>query len=419
MSAITAGNAEAEQTTIDLDDFGESFVRLALALGEHDADYVDAYHGPESWRAEARNTGKDLETIIAEADSQASRLLSVPTGDAASDRRKTFLLKQFQSLRDRARIISGATLPFDQESQALYDAVAPAHPANYYSAFLSELEQMLPGGGPLHARVKNFRNDFVIPAEKLDEVFKTAIAECRRRTLEHIALPENENFVVEYVTDKAWSGYNWFQGNAQSLIQVNTDLPIVIERAIDLACHEGYPGHHVYNSLLEKNLLKDKGWQEFSVFPLFSPTGLIAEGSANYGIEMVFSDEERYEFEQRVLFPMAGLDANRVREYYRVEKLIGKLNYAGNDTARRYLDGQIDAAAAAVELQKYALMSPARAAQRVKFIDKYRSYVINYNLGKDMVSAWVERGTPTKEERWQRFETLLSQPTLPSQLQLD
>ena len=36
------------------------------------------------------------------------------------------------------------------------------------------------------------------------------------------------------------------------MIQVNTDLPITIDRAIDLACHEGYPGHHVYNALLEK-----------------------------------------------------------------------------------------------------------------------------------------------------------------------
>ena len=32
-----------------------------------------------------------------------------------------------------------------------------------------------------------------------------------------------------------------------------------------------------------------------------------------------------------------------------------------------------------------------RAEQRVKFIDQYRSYVINYNLGKDLVRAYVEQ----------------------------
>ena len=50
--------------------------------------------------------------------------------------------------------------------------------------------------------------------------------------------------------------YNWYKGNLRSVIQVNTDLPLAVDRAIDLACHEGYPGHHVYNALLEQRLVK-------------------------------------------------------------------------------------------------------------------------------------------------------------------
>ena len=67
---------------------------------------------------------------------------------------------------------------------------------------------------------------------------------------------------------------------------------------MNLAAHEGYPGHHVYNVLLEKNLLHDRGWVEFSVYPLFSPQSLIAEGSANYGIEVAFPGDERVAFER-------------------------------------------------------------------------------------------------------------------------
>ena len=78
----------------------------------------------------------------------------------------------------------------------------------------------------------------MIPTEKLDTVFRAAINACRERTERFLELPEGENFVVEYVTDKSWSGYNWYQGGYQSLIQVNTDFPIYIDRAIDLACHE-------------------------------------------------------------------------------------------------------------------------------------------------------------------------------------
>jgi hypothetical protein len=200
---------------------------------------------------------------------------------------------------------------------------------------------------------------------------------------------------------------------------MNTDLPIYIDRALDLACHEGYPGHHVYNALLEKHLVRDRGWVEFSVYPLFSPQSLIAEGTANYGIEVAFPGAERIAFETGVLFPAAGLDPARADRYYKVQTMVEQLAYAGNEAARRYLNGQIDAAAAAAWLERYALMSNDRAKQRVRFMDQYRSYVINYNLGKDLVRQYIESrpgvaGNP--ERRWEEFEKLLSSPRLPSTL---
>jgi hypothetical protein len=278
---------------------------------------------------------------------------------------------------------------------------------------LAQLDAKLPGNGAFIDRYGAFRSRFVIPRERLDAVFKAAIDACRSRTLQHITLPPGESFTVEYVTGKSWSAYNWYQGNYRSLIQVNTDLPIYIDRAIDLACHEGYPGHHVYNVLLEKNLLRDRGWIEFSVYPLFSPQSLIAEGTANYGIEVAFPRAERVEFERRVLFPAAGMNPEGAAQYYDVLALVDKLSYAGNEAARRYLDGRIDAKGAADWLEKYGLYSRPRAEQRVRFTDQYRSYVINYNLGKDMVAAYIESRGP---DRWAEFARLISSPRLPSSL---
>jgi hypothetical protein len=61
------------------------------------------------------------------------------------------------------------------------------------------------------------------------------------------------------------------------------------------------------------------------------------------------------------------------------------------------------------------LYSPPRAEQRVRFTDQYRSYVINYNLGKDMVAAYIEsRGGI--DRRWSEFARLISSPKLPSAL---
>jgi hypothetical protein len=225
------------------------------------------------------------------------------------------------------------------------------------------------------------------------------------------------------VSDKPWSGYNWYQGGYRSVIQVNVSLPIWIDRAIDLGCHEGYPGHHLYNALLERELVRGRDWPEFQVYPLFSPQSLIAEGTANYGIELAFPAEERLAFDRDVLFPMSGLDPALAAPYARVRELMDELSYAGNEAARRYLDGAIDAAAAADWLERYTLVSPERAQQRVRFFDTYRSYVINYNLGQDLVRAHVEAraagGDPATlaERKWRVFVELISSPRLPSGLQ--
>jgi hypothetical protein len=323
--------------------------------------------------------------------------------------------RQLESLRARVRMLMGGKLTFDEESRALYDAVAPMHPESYFQGIVNELEPLLPGKGTLIERYEAFRKDFVIPPDRLDTVFDKAIDECRARTLKHVQLPPTESFTVEYVTNKSWSGYNWYQGNFRSLIQVNTDLPIYIDRAVDLACHEGYPGHHVYNALLEKHLVRDQGWQEYTVYALFSPQSLIAEGTANYGIDVAFRGGDRVEFERAVLFPLAGLNQARAAEYYRIQTLVERLAYAGNEAARWYLNGEIDRAAAAAWLVRYAMMSAPRAEQRVRFMDQYRSYVINYNLGKDLVRQHVEVSAGAGN-RWPEFVKLLSSPKLPSGL---
>ena len=417
---LIAAAANVSTQTSPMDAAAQDYVNLVLAVGVHDADYVDAYYGPPEWKKEAESKKRSLDEISTQAAAVRGRVTSLPSPSDDMERlRQTYLDRQLSSLLARVRMLKGDRLSFDEESKALYDAIPPTYPESHFKEILASLEKRFPGDGPLVARYEAWRRPFVIPKEKLDSVFQIAIKAARERTAKHLALPPNESFTVEYVTNKSWSGYNWYQGQYRSLIQVNTDLPVYIDRAVDLACHEGYPGHHVYNALLERHLVRDRGWVEFSVYPLFSPQSLIAEGTANFGIEVAFPGEERLTFERTVLFPAAGLDPARAAEYYEAQALVEKLSYAGNEGARRYLNGEIDAAAAAKWLAEYALMSPERAKQRVRFFDQYRSYVINYNLGKDMVRRHIESlgGTATNPaKRWEEFGRLLSSPRLPSGL---
>lgn len=417
----TLASHKMATTATSMNPIAEAYVRLVLSVGEHDADYVDAYYGPPEWREEAKREKTPLAALHDKAGSLLHDLhgLARPTADEMAGLRYDYLDKQLSAVRSRIEMLQGKHFTFDEESRALYDTEAPHYDEKHFQDILARLEGLVPGSGTLAGRIDAYRTRFVIPTARLDSVFKAAIDGCRSRTLQHLSLPESESFTVEYVTGKSWSGYNWYQGNYRSLIQVNTDLPIYIDRAIDLACHEGYPGHHVYNALLEKNLVRDRGWVEFSVYPLFSPQSLIAEGSANFGIDVVFPHDERVIYERAKLFPLAGLDPSGAETYYRILDLVGELSYAGNEAARQYLNGVIDAKQAADWLVKYSLMSPERAAQRVRFIDQYRSYVINYNFGKDLVRQYVEKrgGTAANpKKRWEEFSRLLSSPRLPSGL---
>jgi hypothetical protein len=398
-------------------------VKLVLAVGQHDGDYVDAFYGPAEWRTEAEAAKKPLAEIDKQAAAVETELAGVVVKPAPADvemwgLRRQYLSRQLASLRSRVAMLQGKRMTFDEESLALYDAVAPTKPVSEFEAVLKQLEAKLPGSGTLIERYDQFKQAFVIPTARVDRVFQEAIRGCPRACA-----------VAQSTAARALHGgvrhqqvlerIQLVSGDFKSLIQVNTDLPIYIDRAIDLACHEGYPGHHVYNALLEKNLVKDRGWIEYTVYPLFSPQSLIAEGTANYGIEVTFSRPERMGFEREVLFPIAGLDPNRVAEYYDVLDLVDRLSYAGNEAARQYIDGKIDRAGAVAWLEKYAMYTKPRAEQRVKFIDQYRSYVINYNLGKDLVRAYVERRVgreKTPLRVWREFITLLMSPRLPSGL---
>lgn len=395
----------------------EEYLLLELGMGWHDPDHVDAFFGPPELRETAEARALSLDELDSRADALVRELREMHPAEPAVAKRIDGLVHRLVALRTRVLLKQGRTLPFDEEARRLFGVSAPDYDATHFEEILQRIERLLPGDGNLSTRVNEFREQFVVSVERLPAVFDAAIAECRRRTLEHISLPADESFRLEYVTDKPWSGYNWYQGDAQSLIQINTDLPIYVSRAVDLGCHEGYPGHHTFNLLLEKNLVAGRGWIEFTLYPLFSPESLIAEGSGNYGIKLAFPGEERVTFEKETLFPLAGLDPSEADRYYELLALLDELGYAGNEAARDYLNGAISRDQAAQWLVDYALYSPERARQRVDFIDTYRSYVINYNLGQDMVQAYVERGEPSGAERWQRFEYLLSSPMLPGDLQ--
>ena len=419
---IIACNAP-EKPVENFNSLAENYVRLGLTIGQYDGDFVDAYYGPDSLKpVGTKNTSFPKDSLLSAVHALQQQCKKYSDSSQPNDTfrtRATWMNRQLNAFAERIRIFSGNFSSFNDESKQLFSVEPPVYTEDHFKTLVSQLDSLLPGSGTIPERMQLLSKKFIIPKEKVDTVFKAAIEEARKRTKARYQMPSNESFVLEYVNNKPWSGYNWYKGNYQSIIQINMDLPILIDRAIDLACHEGYPGHHVYNMLLEKNLYRDKGWVEISLYPLFSPQSLIAEGSANYGIEMSFPGTEGAAFAKKVLVPLAGLDTSQVDLYFSSLSLKSKLNYARNEAARGLLNGTMTEKEALRWLTEYCLMSNELAAKSISFIRKNRSYVICYNYGQDLVRNYIESrgGTPAApDKRWELFGWLLSNPVTPVDL---
>ncbi len=405
----------------ELNSLAEQYVQLGLSIGQYDPDFVDAYYGPDSLKPNTDplsifpkdsllNSVAGLKTKLNAITSELSDTGKIRAG---------WMSQQLTAFDRRIKIFSGEFRSFDEESKDLFGIAAPVYPESYYTSLLDSLEKILPGNGDVQTRFQKLANQFIIPKDKLDTVFRTTIAEARKKTKEHYDLPAEESFSIEYVNNKPWSGYNWYKGNFMSIIQINTDTQIFLERAIDVGSHESYPGHHVYNMLHEKNLYRDKGWVEISLYPLFSPQSFIAEGSANYGVELAFPGENKIRFAKETLLPMAGLDTTNLSLYFRALAIRSQLNYARNEAGRGLVNRTMDEKQALNWMIKYCLYNEETALKSISFIRKYRSYIINYNYGMDLVKQYVEAktggGSDTKKQ-WEVFGHLLSNPILPEDL---
>ena len=289
------------------------------------------------------------------------------------------------ALRARVAMLQGKRFTFDEESRALYDAVAPTHTEAEFEAVLDaargEAARRRLADRALRSLQAGLRDSRRAGSIACSRRPSAPAASARWRTS---TLPPGERFTVEYVTGKSWSGYNWYQG----------ELPEPDpgeHRPADLHRPRRRPGvpRGLSRAITSTTCCSRSTWCAIAagwssrVYPLFSPQSLIAEGTANYGIEVAFSPAERLAFERDVLFPLAGLDADARRGVLRRAR-------AGRPPVLRRQRGgaplsrtaRIDRAGAATWLERYAMYPRPRAEQRVRFIDQYRSYVINYNLGQ-------------------------------------
>jgi hypothetical protein len=406
---LLAACASGRDATDPLGPASERYVRLVLAIGRHDPGYVDAYYGPPAWREEAAKG----DPVAVRALLDTARALLAEVRGAPPSERRTFLEAQLVAAEGFLRRLAGERFTLSEEARILYAVDPPVHTVEEFGATLERLDALVPGEGDLHTRIEALRSRFLVPADRLPAVVEACLERTRTRTKEVTALPETERFDVSFVRNKPWTAYNWYKGGYRSLIEINTDLPSELGKVLGTIAHEGYPGHHVQNVLLEEHLVLGKGWRELSVYPLYSPQSLLAEGTANVGLSVLFTEEEQLALVRDLLAPLAGIDGKDVPAYLAVVRAMKPLDYVRGEGARMYFDEGRSEADVLAFLRKYSLLDDARARKALDFAKTYRSYVFNYTVGEDLVRAYIGQGAG----RATRFSELLRSPATPRSLE--
>ncbi len=190
---------------------------------------------------------------------------------------------------------------------------------------------------------------------------------------------------------------------------VNTQWPLPVDRVLDLACHEGYPGHHVINSLRDQHLVGRNGWIEAAPLLTFSPPGFANEALASAAPRLVFTDAARLRVVRDELFPLAGLDPVGAERHVQISLALARLDGRTAEITRAYLTGERDVGATTEAFRTSAAMDRPEAT--LQFIDGYRAYATAYSGGR--ATAWQLVGPDRPDaERWQRYRALMLQGRL-------
>jgi hypothetical protein len=317
--------------------------------------------------------------------------------------RQAVLFLQARALSARAGLLLGSLKPFDDESNTFFNFVPlhadSAHGANARAA----LNKILPGRGKPAARYAAFHHRLAIPSDRLPSVFSIALNACRERTAAHIALPPDEKVDIEFVSNKPWNAYSTYLGNHRSRILFNADFETTVDRALELACHEGYPGHHVFNLLADDELVRKRHWVEFTVQPVFSPQSFLSEAAATVAPDIAFTEAERIRVEREILFPAAGLDRSLAALHVKVERLMKELDPEILDISRDYLDGKLEFFRAAEALEDRALM--AHGEVLLRYLNEFRTYAVTYTAGRNVMADWLANGAGTPWDRLRELAT--------------
>jgi hypothetical protein len=397
------------------------YIELGLALGRHIDGFVDAYYGPPALAAAAQAAPKvapeqlqrDARALLAALD--AGEPLGSPMEDAPlpvegeDSRRRRWLRAQTVGLLTSTRILSGEAIGYADEVEACYGVRPTRFPDEEILEAHRNLDEVVPGSGPLAERLIAWRESLAVPPELLRPAIHSLAEDLRARTKTAFGLPDGESVEFDLVTNKPWGGFNYYLGELRSKVAINTDLPVLSSSLAHLVAHEAYPGHHTEHTRKEVGLVRRRHFYEESIFLVGTPQCLLAEGLADLGLEVVMGRRPERLVAEHLLPLGIPYDADVVAVVAEAGEALQAVR--ANAAFRLHEDGA-SPEVVAKEIAYFGLLPPARAEKSIEFLmdPTWRSYISCYVEGLPLCRRFVD-GRPEK------FARLITEQLVPDDLQ--
>jgi hypothetical protein len=390
------------------------YLLLGLRFDRVEEGYVDSFTGDPALR---RQVADEPTPEPAELARQAQRLLAeVPRTDGLDEQRAGYLAAHLKALACAGRKFAGEEVGFVEEVREYFDVdIAKGDPDRYRDAH-TKLDEALGGSGPLAQRLQSYRAGEEIAPERLEEcihAFSSALRDTVRATY---PLPENETITYEVVTDKPWSGFNYYLGDYRSTVAVNADLKQQMSNLPRLVAHESYPGHHTEHCRKEAGLVAGLQQDEQTIFLVNTPQCLMAEGLADLALYAVQGPS--WGGWAAEIYADLGLRFDGDRSAA-VSEAAAALADVRQDAALMLHDEHRDIDEVAAYLSRWLLVSDDRARQMLRFLSSplWRAYTSTYVEGYRLLRAWID-DRPAGVSVTERFGRLLDEPLIPSSLRV-
>ena len=375
---ITVSTIACASAPPSLDAIAEGYVRAALQLAQHDPDLVEAFRGGDAMipgpRVPVARIAVEVRALRTGIERHANDV-----GSRIEKARIDYLDSQLRALDFAAGRLLGRTTSVDDQARDEF-AVAFSQPdLEVVKNTLAEIDRLLPGSDRTIGRVIEFRKRLTVPDDRKQAVMQIALDACREAVAPVIELPKDEGVSIRFHKNMPWDAFARYAGDQRTTIEINDTGPLDISRALRLACHEGYAGHHVQHLLIDR-VFQDRQWPELQLVPSFGRHQLFIEGAAEVGTDLALPADRRARLYRDRLFPAAALDPDHIDALVRLEDLLPALLPVVTEVGRQYLGSRITQEQAIERLSNEALISNPRAT--LAFIERRRARALVYGEGR-------------------------------------